>query len=38
MGEIINAYVLVVKHQGKSPLKRPGCKCEDNIKVVLKEI
>jgi hypothetical protein len=38
-GEKRNAYgVLVGKPEGRSPLGRCGCKWEDNIKMVHKEI
>jgi hypothetical protein len=34
-----NAYIILVgKPEGNIPLRRPGRKCEDNIKTDLKEI
>jgi hypothetical protein len=34
-----NAYrVLVAKPEGKTPLRRPKCRCVDNIKMDLREI
>jgi hypothetical protein len=39
MGEGRGVYrVLVGRPKGKSPLERPRCRCEDNIKMVLREI
>jgi hypothetical protein len=38
MGEMRNACkILVVKSEGNSPLERPRCIEEDNIKINLKE-
>jgi hypothetical protein len=34
-----NAYkVLVGKPEGRRPLGRPGCRCEDNIEIDLRKI
>jgi hypothetical protein len=34
MGQARNAYkILVVKPEGKRPLRRPICRCVDNIKM-----
>jgi hypothetical protein len=34
-----NTYnVLVAKHEGKRPIKRPRCRCEYNIKMDFKEV
>jgi hypothetical protein len=30
--------VLVGKHEGKRPLRRPSCRWEDNIKIDLQEV
>jgi hypothetical protein len=39
MGKTKGAYrVLVVEYEGRRPLRRPGRKWEDNIKVYLEEI
>jgi hypothetical protein len=39
MGEGRGVYrVLVGRPKGKRPLRRPGCKWEDNIKMDLREI
>jgi len=39
MGERRNAYnILVGKPEGKRPLGRYRCKCEDNIRMDLKQI
>jgi hypothetical protein len=39
MGEDRDVYsVLVGKPQGKRPLGRPRCRCEDNIKMDLQEV
>jgi hypothetical protein len=39
MGEGRNVYrVLVGKTEGKRPLERPRCRCEDWIKMDLREI
>jgi hypothetical protein len=39
MGATRNAYrILVGKPEGKTPLGRPRRRCEDNIKMDLKEI
>jgi hypothetical protein len=39
IGEIRNAYkILVRKHEGKRPLRRPSCTWEDNIRMYLREI
>jgi hypothetical protein len=39
MGEKMNAYrILVVKPEGKRPLRRPRRRCVDNIKMDLIEI
>jgi len=38
-GEKRNAYrVLVGKAEGKTPIERPRCKWEDNIKIYVEEI
>jgi hypothetical protein len=38
-GDKRNAYrVLVGKHEGKRPLRKPTCRCEDNTKMYPKEI
>jgi hypothetical protein len=38
MEEMRNACnILVGKHGGKRPLRRPGCRCEDNIRIDLRE-
>jgi hypothetical protein len=39
MGEMMNAYrILVGELEGKRPLGRPRCRCNDNIKMDLREI
>jgi hypothetical protein len=39
MGEKRGVYrILVRKPEGKSPLGRPNCRWEDNIKMVLQEV
>jgi hypothetical protein len=39
IGEKINAYrILVIKPEGKRPLRRRRRSCEDNIKMYLTEI
>jgi hypothetical protein len=39
MGEVRGAYnILVGKPEGRSPLGRPSCRWEDNIKMDLGEI
>jgi hypothetical protein len=39
MGDMRNAYnVLVGKPDGKRPLGRPRLRCEDNIRIDLREI
>jgi len=39
MGENRGVYrVLVGKHEGKSPLGKPRCRWEDNIKMDLQEV
>jgi hypothetical protein len=30
--------VLVGKHEGKGPMGRPRCRCEDNIRMDLQEV
>jgi hypothetical protein len=38
MGKGRGVYrVLVVRPEGKRPLERPRCRCEDNIKMDLRE-
>jgi len=38
-GEMRNAYnILVGKPEGKRPLRRPKCRCEDNTGMDLREI
>lgn len=36
--EKINAYMIMVARQGKRPLGKPKRRCEDSIKIVLREI
>jgi hypothetical protein len=39
MGEMRNAYrILFGKPEGKVPLGRPALRCEDNIKIDLREV
>jgi hypothetical protein len=39
MGEVRGAYnILVGRPEGRRPLGRPRCRCEDNIKMDLREI
>jgi hypothetical protein len=39
MGVMRNAYkILVVKHEGKKPLRAPRCKWKDTIRMYLREI
>jgi hypothetical protein len=38
MREIRHSYILVGKHEGTRPLRKPRHKWEDNIKINLKEI
>jgi hypothetical protein len=39
MGEMRNAYkILVEKPEGKRPLRRPGCRWEDCIRLDLREL
>jgi hypothetical protein len=39
MGQVRNAYkILAGRPEGKRPVRRPGCRWEDNIKMDLKEV
>jgi hypothetical protein len=39
MGEVRGAYnILVGRPEGRRPLGRPRCRCEDDIKIDLREI
>jgi len=39
MGEMRNAYKILIRNpEGKRPLRRPGCRWEDNIRRDLWEI
>jgi hypothetical protein len=39
MGNKKNAYIILIgKPEGKRPSGRPGSRCEDNIKIDLKEV
>jgi hypothetical protein len=39
IGEMRNAYTILVGNpEGKRPLRRPGCRWKDNIRIDLMEI